>query len=338
MRITFDWQRFLTQRRIEFVERGPNVARGEINIRCPWCGDADPSQHLGINLSNGYWSCRRNPRLHGGESPVRLIQALAHCSFEEAKRLAGVRTIEVEHDDSVFGDHVKLLTGGKSGGDRASQRSLELLSEFKPLSNSGRGRMFVDYLVSRGYMYEEVEELSELYDLHYATRGPFAYRIIIPVRVAGQLLSWTGRALSGRALVRYKTLSVDPDKAAASRLPVALAPTSDTLLGYDYLDSGRVLAVCEGPFDAMRVNFFGRSSGISATCLFGKGISSTQINLLDKIVDRFTKRYLLLDNDASLDALSITSVLSYLQFKVLRLPAGVKDPAELEPQQIIELF
>ena len=32
----FDWRTLLLQRRIHFIERGPNVKRGEINIRCPW--------------------------------------------------------------------------------------------------------------------------------------------------------------------------------------------------------------------------------------------------------------------------------------------------------------
>jgi hypothetical protein len=64
-----DWRQLLTDNRVPFIERGPNVKRGEINIRCPFCGSADPSYHMGLNLDSGWWSCWRNKDQHSGKSP-----------------------------------------------------------------------------------------------------------------------------------------------------------------------------------------------------------------------------------------------------------------------------
>ena len=39
----FNWRELLDEQRIAYIERGANVKRGEVNIRCPFCGAADPS-------------------------------------------------------------------------------------------------------------------------------------------------------------------------------------------------------------------------------------------------------------------------------------------------------
>ena len=47
----------LIQKKIPYVTTGPNVARGHFAIKCPFCGEADPSEHLGIEESTGRWGC-----------------------------------------------------------------------------------------------------------------------------------------------------------------------------------------------------------------------------------------------------------------------------------------
>ena len=70
---------FLDHNRIPYRTNGPNCAKGHVVIKCPFCGDEDPSEHLGIQLSTGYWGCWRNSS-HRGRRPHRLIMRLLGCN------------------------------------------------------------------------------------------------------------------------------------------------------------------------------------------------------------------------------------------------------------------
>src|SRR3974377_930695 len=83
----FNWVRLLNAHHVPFVTRGPNTGRDHISVKCPWCGAADPSEHLGISLRGKGYRCLRDPR-HAGRSRARLIHALLHCPSEYALRLA----------------------------------------------------------------------------------------------------------------------------------------------------------------------------------------------------------------------------------------------------------
>src|SRR6185503_11264139 len=39
-----DWEHTLSQHGVPYATRGPNVARGAIAVKCPFCGPADPSE------------------------------------------------------------------------------------------------------------------------------------------------------------------------------------------------------------------------------------------------------------------------------------------------------
>src|SRR6202040_650598 len=113
-------------------------------------------------------------------------------------------------------------------------------------------------------------------------RGPFSYRVVIPVFLNKRLVTWTGRSIAPSEELRYRSLSTDPEK--ANGLPVALENIKHTLFDYDSLkEGGRVLAVAEGPLDAMRLGFLGERYGIKATCLFGKSLHPMQLDLLHEI-------------------------------------------------------
>src|SRR6266436_4570111 len=86
MRNSMQWEKFLTDYNIEFVTHGPNTKRGEVSVKCPWCGDDDPSQHLGISLEREAWGCHRNAQ-HRGKAPAWLIKALIDCTSTQAQLL-----------------------------------------------------------------------------------------------------------------------------------------------------------------------------------------------------------------------------------------------------------
>lgn len=317
----FDWPAFLRQHRIEFVSEG----KDNIAVRCPFCRD-DPSQHMGISLRGRGWHCWRNPSGHSGKSRARLIAGLLGCSAEQANRLAyGERALPADEDlISTFRAKLGMQTVGPP-------RNLELPRELKPLMNYGsRARPFRMYLHSRGYTAQQIEWLVVTYELCYALRGDFRYRIVMPVRDRDRkLLTLTGRSIIKGEELRYYTMAKEQ----------AVCATKETLFALPLLwrcDNPKALLVCEGPFDAMWITLFGHSFGVYATCLFGLSLSMGQAGLLSELRSRFAYIGLLLDSAANFQAFKMQANTG-IELHRLRLPANAKDPADLPPQKVIDL-
>lgn len=336
----FDWLPFLKQHNIEFVTSGPNFARSNAaNIRCPFCGEGDPSQHMGLS-NKGWWGCLRNSS-HRGGSPPWLIQRLLGCSIQEARRIAGVADkLAPTHDD--FAKSFAALKA--SAGVAEPSRNREVLSlprEFKPLLNgSPFAEPFLEYLRQRGYRAAQVQWLAKNYNLHYATKGLYAYRIIIPIYDRyGELLSWTARSIVGDVQPRYRTLWMEAP-AEWPDAPVAKLAANNTILGLPVLwgaDNPRVLVIAEGPFDALKVTAFGHTIGFYAAALFGLNVYPSQMAEIQELSRRFPKIYLLLDEDATLQRLRLLNQLSGINCQALRMPPGSDDPGALPGAEIVKM-
>lgn len=331
--MAFGWERFLRRHKVEYVTSGPNVAKGYVGVKCPFCGSADPSEHMSIDLRGRYWRCWRNSS-HSGKSKAVLIRRLIRCTEEEAQRLAGEDVAPAPDNSELAGSLDKLRQSANLLAGSVEKAPLTFPREFHPLLN-GRpmAGAFIAYLHDRGYRDGEVRWLAEMYGLHYATIGPFAWRLIIPIYDrGGKLLTWTGRAISANTQPRYKTLSV-------SNGP-ALASTSNTLLGLPLLwgaQDSRVLVICEGPFDALRLATSGVALGVHATCLFGLRASSDQRAIFQGLEERFARFYLLLDASAESQRLRLARQLLPVKLRALRLPSGVDDPGDLSAVEATEL-
>lgn len=331
----FDWPAFLKQRGIPYVTSGPNTARGNISIRCPFCGDSDHSQHLGISLEGRGWSCWRNRIEHRGIRPHRLIQALIGCSYPEAAQIVGdVDSSLPAINDNSFGDHINALIRGAPQAKPKPVKPLIMAPEIRPLIKSPLGhQQFRKYLHARKYSSEQIAELFVRYDLHGAFRGAFRYRMVFPVSHPEGLVCWTGRSILAQEGLRYKALSADERKAKLDNVPVARLAIHSCLWQAEklYEEGGDMLVIVEGPFDAMRVDFLGREFGIRATCVFGKHVSVDQIALLVDIAPKFKHHVLLLDPDAFFESQGLVTMIEPLGFRTCALPHGLKDPAMLEP-------
>lgn len=333
--MAFDWKRFFDQNRIEFVTRGSNVGRNQVNIKCPFCGESDPSHHMGVDLAGRGWGCWRNKQ-HRGKSRARLIQALLHCSLEQAHRLAGTDRPAPPPVESIMS-----IVAGHLGMDKpvdTTRQRLQFPSEFKPMygETAELERLadpFWDYLEDRGYDWGTARFLAKTYELHWAIRGPYKYRIIFPIYDdEHRLKTWSGRAINDDAVVRYKTLPGSQSDRADPGLPLALAPPSALLLGLPVLwavRDPRLLVICEGPFDALRITALGWQRGVYGTCLFGLNLTGKQVHLLSELATRFPKMALLLDNDAAMQAFSILREMAGTPCILARTPDGVKDPGDL---------
>lgn len=157
--------------RIAYVEKGPNCAKGNINIQCCLCGSADRSHHLAIREETGQWYCFRNPRHHGHNLAFILkklgipAKEYAHLVFEEE----APAVYDDKHDYTAF-------------------------KYFQPAQESEE---VISYLESR--MFSDPIRVCEQFNLKYAPEGPWAGRLIIPLTIG-----WTGRAMRPHQEIRYK--------------------------------------------------------------------------------------------------------------------------------------
>lgn len=334
----FDWPNFLDRQGIEYITTGPNVARNNVNVHCPLCGAGDPSHHLGISLVGPWWGCWRDPA-HRGTSVARLVQLLLGCSWEQAQRLAG-------ESATLPGDLLGTIEAlfAQSNPHLVPMRSLKMPEEFLAFANKPAERFYRSYLLRRGYSNKQIDGITKKYGLRYCKNGPFRGRIMFPVFYEGKLVTWTGRSIFQSDSLRYKTLTVDPDRASVLGQEPAAGNISDFLLWYDEVCTGPfdTLVIVEGPFDALRLNVLGDRHALIATCFFTAAPSRRQIDLLYRVLPKYKRRYLLLDEGTLSKSLALKNefdwVLSSADVEVLYLPDGVKDPGELSKKEFRSLF
>lgn len=330
MRFKLNWRRVLDSAGIEYVERGANVKRGEINIQCPFCGKADPSHHMGLNLEKGYWACWRN-QSHRGKSPVRLLMKLLHCSYERAREIAGLDAdyIDPEGFDAVA---ARIMSSGSIQRMEEVRRDFLALpeKEISPLHGYGRTRRHWDYLVyDRGFLPEDIELLTRWYGVCAATSGRYEDRILLPYIVNGELVAWTGRAIAD-ARIRYLDLPKDE----------CLIEPKKTLFNHDALiGGGNALIVVEGPFDTLKLDLYGRDWGVRSVAISTNSISDDQIYLLEEAAYKFDQVLMMMDNASRLgvvDSMRLKDRVSTIpKLHITPVPSGRKDGGELTPTQVI---
>jgi hypothetical protein len=335
----FDWPTFLTQHNIPYTTIG--VARNDIECQCPLCGSADSGHNMSISLIGKGWYCWRQPDSHRGRAPHRLIQALIGCSYLDAEAIVQNPTAFLPNDGD-FIDRLHALFAPAPAAKPQYRNPLKIPAEFREIEDIGKGRMFVSYLVKRGFAESDIPELVTEFRLRYCVsdsflRGAFRNRLIFLIEIDRELASWTGRHISGSARLRYNSLSPEDED-----LPAPLS-VKDTILWYDRLRqiNGGTLAICEGPFDALKVNYLGNRHGIYATCVYGMAISDNQLDLIESL-GQFKKRRILLDALATGLYLgnfhSHIGRLEALGFQVIILPERIKDPGEFNESTFASIF
>ena len=336
-----DWPTLLRAHGIEFVESGPSTARGNIYTRCFICG-ADGGFHLGIHLGRGRawrgWGCWKNAS-HRGRSARRLLGGLLGIGLSQAQALLDARGGASIAPDDEIGRRVADMRGQGLLDEPGAGEPLAFPDEIKLIQTTGQGRLFLSYLDERGWLPADAARVCFRYKLRYAMRGAFSYRLVVPIysesgdrdKLRYDLVTWTGRTISPDVEPRYKTLSTDPEKATEDETPLARAKISDCLFGEDQLftQMGRGLVVCEGPLDAIRVDYAGHRLGVRGTCLFGKALSDVQVDKLHAIAPYYGTKLLLLDRDATMDAYRMVERLGPSGFRAARLPRRYKDPGEM---------
>lgn len=338
-----DWEKILSQYHIEWINAGKSTAKGNLYVKCPWCGDNDQGHHLGISLSKpwrgfGCWKQRN----HRGKSPVRLLAALLNVPWERAASIISQESGIDLVADGDLSTRLQLMLRGKNSSESPSTTpvgkltyptAIKSLGEYQNFSTS----IFREYLRNRGYTSRQVGEICTQYKLHYALHGPYAYRIIFPIYTEIGLTTWTGRTITSHKEPRYLTLTSNPDVAGSG--PCALANIKDCLFNEQWLfqNRGSALIVCEGPFDAMRFDYVGQSYNVYSTGLFGKTISDIQLQKLEALGESYERVFILLDPDAAMDNFAMWNRVASAKFTILKQPGPWDDPGDM-PIEAIKQF
>lgn len=319
-----DWVSVFDANRVEYVDRGPNVKRGEINIRCPFCGTADPSHHMGINLETGWYACWRNKTAHSGKSPLRLLMALLHVSYERARDIAGFGNDYL--DPEGFDTLKARLQGLGSPAKARSSRACIWPAEFVPITGRGFSRQHWRYLEYRGF--DDVEYLVERYRLSCTRTWPQSYRIILPFIVNGEIVTWTGRAIAA-STARYLDQPLDD----------AAIPPKETFYNHDALvEGGEALVVVEGPVDVLKIDFYGRAHGVRAVGMSTSTMGESQTHLLAEARGRFRSMYVMGDQTNTgtgrVDSMRLRQQLGFIDgVRSLIPPYKLKDAGQMSPTQ-----
>ena len=309
-----DWVGFLEASNIEYVSSGPNTRKGQISIKCPFCGDDDPSEHLSISLTKDAYGCWRNAQ-HAGRKPYPLVAALLNCSFSQAKLI--IQQFSTPDPESLE-ESLVALGATKTAADKPVLPQ-GLPTEFKAIKPLGLTGRFWRYLERRGF--DDVGKLINQYKLLCAQTGEMKDRVILPLYSTGKLIGWTGRAIQ-------KTIT-------APRYLTSSSLVKNTIFNEDDLNGGEHLLITEGPFDAMKVDYYGRPR-IRATCLYGVIPVIPQIAILRQIIKRFNYTAILFDNGALDQAMALRDYLPS-GVGITTLPYGVKDPGDLTQDEVRKL-
>jgi len=306
------WVKLLEDNGIEYVTRGPNTRRGEISVKCPWCGDEDPSQHMGISLEGEKWGCLRNGE-HRGNNPDRLVAALLGCNRNRARII--VKQYSRSDPDDL--ESALIALGEPEPQPEPEPEKYPPITRIKYMGVSQR---FWNYIKGRGFG-DHVRDVIYRYNLHCCVKGRYKDRIIIPFLRKGEIIAWTGRAITDPiSAPRY--LSSDRIKTTVFNEDLVLR-------------GGQLLFITEGPFDAIKLDYY--AQGAVATCLSGTAVSAEQMALLMAAKKKFWRVVILFDHDAQRMTFPLLDWLNAPNVVVGNLPAGVKDPAELTPSQIQHL-
>ena len=311
---SFDWQTFLTRYGIGYADHGPNVGKDHIATHCPYCGHSDEGQHMSISLNGRGWHCWRDST-HSGISPTRLVAAMLGVSWSDAASITGTgkgyQSMPPVPANSLV-DAVNDLM--RPHAPTKPPPPIAFPTSAKPLNSLSRTAIpYQLYMRGRG-----ITDLSHLdrWDILYDHRDErFHGRILFGVRDKGKLVALTARAVGHRLQPRYLAEGpVDQHLIWADRMPAK----ADTLV------------LCEGPFDALKVNILGSEQhGIWATCCMTSSFSPMQRAKLYALIPRFKRTVVLFDRGNEANAYGLSQSFPG-RMLVATLPPHAKDPAELE--------
>jgi len=238
---------------IDFRTEGKNISAGWLGVCCPFCGEQN--HHLGVNLETkrySCWVCSETGTL------LKLIGVVCRTTYGQSHRVI----------DKYRGFHYEAQV-------RELSDAVIYPNHMHELSSKGH-----NYLTDRGFDSKEIEKkyhLQETTNMSKLIIGDdkfnFRHRIIIPIIMDREIVTYTGRDWTGKQDPRYKNAPLEAGTLA----------TAECLYNLDSVVNDRMLIV-EGPTDVWKL-------GDEAVATLGVKFSNSQVN---RIVKKNLKKVVIL--------------------------------------------
>lgn len=188
--------------------------------------------------------------------------------------------------------------------------------DWAKFESAADSQICLDYLASRGF--DNPRSICLQYDLRFTKYGDNAWRLLFPLTTLTDTVGLTGRALRSHQKPRY--LTNDPYGSSI----------------YQPRMSGRILLLCEGPFDALAAAVAGTDVSIATTAILGTSLPVERRMHLAKLAREAIRVIYVPDGDQSrADTYRLVEELEGTpgidKVAVLSLP-GFKDIAEFYQQ------
>lgn len=277
----------LTELGIPFMPAGSHhhVRPGWTGADCPRCSPRSSRWRLGIRDDGRAGQCWQCGKVSVYEVLCELTTAPRGRVVELLRSLSGSVSIE------------PVVTRGKLQLPKAG-----------PLLKPHR-----DYLRRRGFDPDEIADRYGVLGIGVAKR--LAWRLLLPVTLHDQIVSWTTRSLRSDGL-RY----------------ISASPGEETLplksLLYNEDNAGHAVIVVEGPIDVWAI-------GDGAVCTFGTAYTREQASR----ISRFARRVIVFDNEpgAQRQARKLCRELRCFPGETVNVVLSGKDAAESSRKEINEL-
>jgi len=277
---------------LPYQTSGKNVSGGWVEIQCPFPYCSDPSNHLGINLESGYfhcWVCGEKGFI------AKLVKTITNLSYSEANRIIaefsdGTFLIEKQETEKI---HSNIIP---------KEATIEL------------PQLHIDYLKSRNFDPIKIQQQYKIMACY--TAGPYAYRIIIPIIIDGEIVNFTGRDATGKQKNKYKNC---PNS-------IAILPMKECLYNIDSVKDKVI--ICEGVTDVWRI-------GQGSIATMGVEYATAQLAILSRKDPK--EIYILYDSDATKGAEKLASAVSTFCSKVEILELETGDPGDMTEEEVLKL-
>ena len=293
MEYFIDFPRLLDSIHVPYKNSGAGISRDFIGIYCPFCSNPHGPRG-GFSLDKGFYSCWRC----GHHRLVDVIKALARCTEKKAYELIQAHKT----------NNPAYPLQGHSFERNSSPRGSEAATGILKLPGNELSERHRKYLLDRNF---DADYLVSRYGiLGVGPVGFYKHRIIIPIKVDGQTVSFQTRDITGLAKAKYLPCKKEDE----------IIPFKNCL--YELDSCQNKIVIVEGIFDAWRL-------GNGAVCTFGIQFTERQIKL---IVKRKPKKvFVLYDNEiqAQRQAQKLANSLNcFVSTEIINLNK-VKDPGDL---------
>ena len=293
--MSVDWRGLFDSIRVPWKDRGKNTSRKNVNICCPFCRD-DQGYHLGISEDKPAYYCFRQPE-HASGNLIALLVKMGQPRTEAFRLLNEFSRLRLEPAEAP------ALPAGHAS------------SAWERFASGEQSNRLLDYIEGRGFA--DPEQICRRYDIRQTSLGRWALRALLPMRLEGELKSWTGRALRAESIPKYLT-----HESGLEGLVYMPRPARDLTL------------LVEGPLDALKLAVAGESMPVSAIALTGKQLNGPRLWNIRQALTGCTRLGLALDAGVSRAVYSrmtseLRAGLPGIEVRAIFLPDDYKDAGEM---------